>query len=557
MGLRFCDAASSPMRRSSDGVNESTLEADLLLHNGTILTLDPTMPRVQSLAIAAGRVLAMGDLHSLASLRGPRTEIVNLEGGCALPAFTDSHCHLNAYGLAMDEVDCSPRAAPTLAAVKGRIATAARSVRSGQWVQARGYDDTQLQPAGHPTRRDLDESARDVPIILRRRCGHVCVANSRALQMAGITDTGPNVAGGTIDRDGEGVPTGVLRERAQQLVRNLIPPPDIDTLKRAILRAADAYLREGFCAVHDASGARMEELAAYRALAEEQRLPLRMTVMVRDPWIDEVMASGIATGFGNEWVKVGPYKLFADGGIGPRTAAVSRPYREEPENFGVPWYSSEELTAHAVRGASAGFAVAIHAIGDAAIDMALTALTAASQAGPGNAYPHRIEHCVLPTSDHIERMRHLGIAAAVQPTFLYALGDSWLAALDPTLARRCYPLRSMQHAGVLVTGGSDCPVVASLPLQGIQTLVTRRTESGVPIVPEEALDRETALRLYTDVPPRLMGEQHVRGRLIPHMAADVVVLSADPLTTPVEELADLQVLTTITGGHIRWRGGAH
>ncbi len=533
------------------------MEADLLLHNGSILTLDPAVPRVESLAIAAGRVLAVGDFRTLSSLRGRRTEIVDLEGGCGLPAFTDSHCHLNAYGLAMDEVDCSPRAAPTLADVKARIATAARSVRPGHWVQARGYDDTQLRPAGHPTRRDLDDSARDVPVILRRRCGHVCVANSLALQMAGITNTGPDVAGGTIDRDVEGVPTGVLRERAQQLVRNLIPPPDVDTLKRAILRAADAYLREGFCAVHDASGARMEELAAYRALAEEQRLPLRVTVMVRDPWITDVMASGLATGFGNEWVKVGPYKLFADGGIGPRTAAVSRPYQDEPENFGVPWYSSEELTAHAVRGASAGFAVAIHAIGDAAIEMAITALTAAARAGPRIAYPHRIEHCVLPTSDHIERMRHLGIAAVVQPTFLYALGDSWVAALDPALARRCYPLRSMQRAGVLVTGGSDCPVVSSHPLQGIQTLVARRTESGAPIVPEEALDRETAVRLYTDVPPRLMGEHHVRGRLVPNMAADVVVLSADPLTTPLEELAGLRVLTTITGGQIRWQGGAH
>ncbi len=552
MGLRSCDAAPLPMRPSSEWVRDRTVEADLLLHNGTILTLDPAMPRVQSLAIAAGRVLAVGDLYSLSSLRGPRTKIIDLEGGCALPAFTDSHCHLNAYGLAMDEVDCSPRAAPTIGDIKAKIAAASRTIPPGQWVQARGYDDTQLRPSRHPTRWDLDESAPDVPVILRRRCGHVCVANSRALQMSGVTASGPQVAGGTIDRDERGEPTGVLRERAQQLVRNLIPPPDVETLKRAILRAADAYTREGFCAVHDAGGARMEELAAYRELADEDRLALRVTMMVRDPWIDHLIASGIATGFGSEWIKVGPYKLFSDGGIGPRTAAVTRPYRGEPENFGVPWYSETELTHYAVNAAKAGFAVAIHAIGDAAVRSTINALARASDEGPRLRYPHRIEHCVLPAREDIVRMRQFGIAAAVQPNFLYSLGESWLDCLDATLAERCYPLRSMHQSGVLVVGGSDCPVVQSHPLRGVQTLVERLTQAGRPITPAEALDRETALRLYTDLPARLMDEASVRGRLEPEMMADVVVLSGNPATVPVDQIAELQVLMTITGGKIRY-----
>ncbi|MGQ0568660.1 MAG: amidohydrolase [Armatimonadota bacterium] len=527
------------------------MHADLLLHNGTVLTLDAARPRAEALAITAGRVLAVGAGTDLAALRGPGTRVLDLEGGCALPAFTDTHCHLNTYGLSMDEIDCSPGAAPTIEAVKERIAAASRATQPGQWVQARGYDHTQLRPARHPTRWDLDESAPDAPVILRRRCGHVCVANSVALRMAGIKASGPEVAGGTIDRDPRGEPTGVLRERAQQLVRDLIPPPDIETRKRAILRAADAYIHEGFCAVHDAGGARMEELAAYRELAEEGRLPLRVTMMVRDPWIDHLIASGIATGFGSEWIKVGPYKVFSDGGIGPGTAAVSRPYRGEPENVGVPWYSEDELTGYAVKGAKAGFAVAIHAIGDAAVRMTINALARAAEEGPGVRYPHRIEHCVLPTAADIERMRQLGIAAAVQPSFLYALGDSWLDGLDPSLAERCYPLRSMHQAGLLVTGGSDCPVVLSHPLRGMQTAIIRRTQAGAPVVPGEALDPKTALRLYTDLPPRLMREESDRGRLMPGMAADVVVLSGDPLLTPADEIADLQVLATITGGHIR------
>lgn len=533
------------------------MQADVLLQHGTILTLDPALPRAEALAIKGERVLAVGTMQELAAMRGRHTRVLDLRGGCALPAFTDSHCHMSAYGLAMEEVDCSSRVAPTIEILKERIAAAARAARPGEWVQARGYDHTELHPARHPTRRDLDERAPSIPVILRRRCGHVCVANSLALQMAGITASGPDVPGGRIDRDERGEPTGVLRERAQQLVRDLIPPPGVDTLRRAILRAAEAYLREGFCAVHDAGGARMEELTAYRKLAEEGLLPVRVSLMVRDPWIDHCIGAGMTTGFGNAWVKVGAYKLFADGGIGARTAAVSVPYRDEPDNRGVPWYSEGELTDYAVRAAKAGFAVAIHAIGDEAIRMAVNALSRVAEERSSGVYPHRIEHCVLPSSADIERMRRLGIAAAVQPTFLYALGDSWLNNLAPALAERVYPLRSMHRAGLLLTGGSDCPVVHSSPLRGIQSVVARRTQSGELIASDEALDRETALRLFTDLPAHLMHEESMRGRLMPDMLGDIVVLSGDPLHTPADEMTDLQVLATITGGQVRYQSAEH
>jgi len=527
--------------------------ADLLLVNGSILTLDPAQPRAEALAIRDGRVLAVGDGESLSALRGPRSQVLDLRGGFALPAFTDSHCHLIAYGLAMEEVDCSPEAAPTLETLKARIRDAARERQGTEWVQARAYDDTRLSPPRHPTRWDLDEAAPEVPVILRRRCGHVAVVNSLALRMARITANGPAVPGGRIDLDAHGEPTGVLRERAQDLVRDLVPPPSVETLMRAILRAAERYLREGFAAVHDAGGTRMEELVAYRELAGSERLPVRVALMVREPWLEHCIGAGIATGFGNEWIKVGPVKLFADGGIGPRTAAVTQPYRGEPNNAGILRLSQEELTDAALRAARAGFAVAIHAIGDAAVGAAIRALERAVEENGTRARPHRIEHCVLPTPEDLTRIRNLGVAAAVQPTFLYSLGDSWLENLDHALAQRCYPLRSMIRAGLLVAGGSDCPVVPSNPLCGIQAAVTRRTEGGRLIAPEEALDPGTALRLYTDLPPRLLGEQSFRGRLSPGMAADIVVLSDDPLRVPSETLIHLQVRATVTGGKIRYQ----
>ncbi len=528
------------------------MPADLLLLNGTVLTLDAARPRAEALALLGGRVLAVGDRVSLADLRGPKTEVLDLHGGCALPAFTDSHCHLNAYGLAMEEVDCSLEAAPTLEAIREKIGEAARAAAPGEWIQARAYDDTRLRPQRHPTRWDLDAVAPDHPVILRRRCGHVCVANSLALRMAGISVDGPEVPGGKIDRDERGEPTGVLRERAQDLVRDLIPPPPTERIKRGITRAAERYLREGIAAVHDAGGARMEELLAYRELAEEERLPLRVVLMVRPPWLEHCIGAGIATGFGGERITVGPVKLFADGGIGPRTAAVTRPYHGEPDNLGVLRLSEEELSDTAVLAARAGFAVAIHAIGDEAVRAAIAALARAMEERAPGRYPHRIEHCVLPGPGDIETMRRLNIAAAVQPAFLHTLGDSWLEALDADLAERCYPLRSMWAAGVLITGGSDCPVVPSSPLLGVSSLVTRRTASGRSIAPAEAIEIEAALRVYTDLPPRLMGEQNVRGRLSPGLAGDVTVLSADPTQIPAEALPDVEVWATITGGRVRY-----
>lgn len=524
--------------------------ADLLVQNGTILTLDPARPVAESLAASSGRILAVGDRQILAELRGPDTVVVDLHGGTALPAFTDAHCHLNAYGLAMDEVNCSPAVAPTIDAIKACIAATARGTGPGVWVQARGYDDTDLRPSRHPTRWDLDEVAPDVPVILRRRCGHVCVTNSVGLRLAGITASGPEVPGGKIDRDEGGEPTGVLRERAQELVRDIIPPPSVETLKRAILRAAEAYLHQGFCAVHDTGGRRVEELQAYRELAEEGRLPLRVVMMVRDPWLEHCIGAGIATGFGNEWIKVGPVKLFADGGIGPQTAAVSRPYRSDRANTGILHYQEGELTDLALRAARAGFAVAIHAIGDEAIRVAINALARAVDEAPPRL-PHRIEHCVLPTAEDTARMRRLRIAASVQPVFLDVLGDSWLMHLDAELAARCYPLRSMAAAGLLLAAGSDCPVAPSDPRRGLWAMVARRTQAGRPVVSGEALDRETALRLYTETPPRLMGEQSWRGRLIPGMAADIVILSDDPLRVPADDLLHLDVWAVIVGGQVR------
>ncbi len=524
--------------------------ADLIVLNGTVRTLDPARPLTEAVAIRGDRIAAVGARETIEAWRSPQTEIFDLKGGCVVPAFTDAHCHLNAYGMSLTEIDCSPERAPRLEDILRLIQEAAVLTPPTEWVQARGYDDTRLVPPTHPTRWELDRVAPHVPVILRRRCGHVCVANTTALQLAGITRDSPPISGGAIDRDREGAPTGVLRERAQHAVRDLIPPPSDDALQQAILEAARRYLAQGYAAVHDAGGARPQELAAYRTLEAAGRLPLRVTLMVRDPLLEPLAAAGLNTGFGSDRLRIGPYKLFADGGVGPRTAAVSLPYRGTPENRGILWASPDELRDQVGKAVRAGFAVAGHAIGDVAIRQLLDTFEGAGRRSP---FPHRVEHCSLPQADDVVRLARLQAAAVIQPMFLWSLGDSWLQNLDPRLHQRILPVRQLLEARVLCVSSSDCPVVPSDPLKAISVLVTRRTAGGERIAPEEGVDPESALHMYTDWPAHLLGEQDLRGRIREGMLADLTALEVDPVTAnPADLTADL-VTATIVGGQVLFR----
>ncbi|MCX2726475.1 amidohydrolase [Thermomicrobium sp. 4228-Ro] len=527
--------------------------ADLVLRNANVLTLDPAQPRAQALSVWRGRILAVGDEDRVLEDAGPGTRILDLAGATVLPAFDDAHCHPIGLGLALEWVDVSPEAAPTLARLLDRLAEAARSLPPDRWLLARGYDDSRLDVRRHPTRWELDTVTGDRPAIVIRTCGHMLVANSAALARAGITRETPDPEGGRIVRDETGEPTGLLQERAQELVRQLLPEPTISDLERALRRAGERFLSLGIASVTEAGIGRPEELLAYQNLRERGELPVRSRVMLLiDQLLEPAERLGLRSGFGDDWLRIGPFKLFQDGAGGARTAAMSVPYPGEPQNYGIAYYTQEQLDDAFRRVARLGCQAAAHAIGDRAIEMVLTAYERALADYPLADHRWRIEHCGMLRPDLLQRLARLGVVAVPQPGFGYYLGDAYLRNFSDEWLALAYPTRAWLERGIAVAFSSDAPVIPPDPWVGIQAAVLRRTRTGQPFGPQQRVDTLEALRLYTAGGAYAHFEEDRKGRIAPGFLADLVVVDRDPLAVDPEELPAIRTLVTIVDGRVAW-----
>lgn len=521
--------------------------ADLVFVGGRIHTLDPGRPTAEAVAVRADRIVAVGRRDDVLADRGSRTEVVELGSRALLPGFYDAHQHQLYAGLARAHVDAR---APSIEELVARLRERAGARPAGAWIEASGYDDMRFVEHRHPTRADLDRASIEHPIVVTRTCGHVMALNSLALATAGIDGSTVDPDGGRIDRGDAGEPTGILRERAMELVRRTLIEPDDAALEAAILDAAAVNLRLGITSVWEPS-IEPRHIAVYERLEAEGRLPLRVTMAQK-----KVLRSGerveLQGPFRGERLSLVGVKLFQDGALAPRTAALSEGYDGEPENRGLLYWSQQELdelTAEAHRG---GFQVSIHAIGDAAIASALEAISRASAAG-GAAPRHRIEHCGLALPHLHERLREVGITAVVQPSFIHFHGDVYAANVGPVRARWLYPIRTLLALCRGVAGSSDAPVIPDHnPASGIATAMARRSASGATVAPEEKVAFQEALRLYTTGPAFAAAEEASKGTLAAGKLADVVVLADDPARVASSELPSLPVEMTYVGGRLAW-----
>ena len=518
---------------------------DLAFVGGRIHTVDPRYPAPEAVGVAGGRVVAVGRRDEVLAERGPRTEIVELRGRALVPGFYDAHNHQLYDGLARANVDAR---APSIEELVARLHRRAAERAAGTWIEGAGYDENRFAERRNPTRDDLDRASTRHPIVVTRTCGHIMALNSLALAIAGIDRATPDPDGGRIDRaDAEGEPTGILRETAMQPVRAAITQPDEEALERAILDAAAFNLQLGITSVWEPS-VEPSHVAAYERLEAGRRLPLRVTMAQK-----KVLRSGehveLARPFRREWLSLVGVKLFQDGAIAPRTAALGTPYDGEDDNTGLltwPQDDLDELAAEAHRG---GFQISIHAIGDAAIVSASEAIVRARRADPSSNYRHRIEHCGIPLPHLHERLREAGVIAAVQPGFLEFHGDVYAANVGRERARWLYPIRTLLALCRGVAGSSDAPVIPDhSPLSGMATAMTRRTASGAVLAPEERLDFGSALRLYTAGAAFAAAEEKDKGSITPGKLADLVVLGADPAAVAADELPQVPVEATYTGG---------
>jgi predicted amidohydrolase YtcJ len=534
---------------------------DLLLVNGRVLTMNPDVPRATAVAIAGDRVLGVMADDDLP----PARRVVDLDGGCVVPGFHDAHNHMAWFGQGLLEIPVGTPPISSIDELYAAVAAGSRDTAGDGWVVANGYDDNKI--GGHPDRDGLDRATGGARVLVTHTSGHICVASSAVLADLGLTESGRHVDGGTVVTDQQGRPTGRLEERAQELVAALRRPVARHQLVDAIERAGAHYLTEGITSVVEAGigggwiGQSPVELGAYLEAREQARLPVRVELMPVSDSLHAIAGHvddpttlgldlGVRSGLGDDWLSVGPMKVFTDGSLIGHTAAMTEDYADSPGNRGYLQGDRDAILATIVAAHRSGWRVAAHAIGDAAIDLALDAYEQAQQLHPRADVRHRIEHYGVARPDQLTRTTRLGVVPVPQGRFVGEIGDGMLRALGER-SRYAYRLRSLLDAGLVVPGSSDRPVVDGRPLRGIHDMVNRRTDSGAPFSPDEALSPAEALRAYTWGSAYASKQEHRRGSLAPDRLADLAVLTDDPTTVDPGRIADIQVSATMIGGVAR------
>ena len=534
-------------------------EPDLLLVNANVLTMDPGRPAAGAVAVAGGRIVGIYDGEPDVTAK----EVIDLRGLTLIPGFHDAHNHMIGFGLSLTEVDLRTGSQDELYA---RVAAKAATTPEGEWIIGSGYDQTRT--GAHPHRDALDAIAPNHRVWLKHTSSHMCVVNGRVLDDLGIGEPVPQVDGGRVTTDATGRPTGLLEERAQELVGNLTHPYPLTVLTDAVDAAGRSYLAEGITSVTEAGvgggwiGQSPVELAAYVTARDQGRLHVRVELMVisdvfhplgahPSDGIDTGIDLGLRTGFGDDWLRLGPMKIFTDGSLVGRTAAMSAPFEGDPGNSGYLQADADQLTERIVEAHRAGWRVAAHAIGDRAIDLALDAFADAADQYPRPRPRHRIEHFAAARPDQVARAAKLGVIAVGQGRFASELGDGMLAAVGPERAAWLYRQRSLLDAGLVLPGSSDRPVASGAPLLGIHDMVNRRTATGAPFNAAEAITPAEALRAYTWGSAYASKQERTKGSISPGKLADFTVLSEDPTAVAPDRIAGLEVVATFLDGTLR------
>ncbi len=412
------------------------IQADYIFKNGTIISVDEQDHIYQALAVAGKQILAVGSNEDLDCFLSPNTRVIDLKGRSLTPGLIDPHCHSGYYGTIQMQVDCSPQKVGSIEEIKTAIKKRADITPKGQLILGAKYDNTKLKENRHPTRWDLDEAAPDHPVFIARTCRHIATCNSRALALFEIDETTSDPKGGKIERDSEGRATGVLYELAQAQFRPLLHPSDID-LEAGLRIMNKDVLSFGITTVCDASGRSIPEIKLYQRAVREGWNKVAVHFMVRTSGaaaqLGEIfIESGLITGFGNDRLRIGCYKLQMDGSGGGKTAAMRDPYPDDPNNFGLLHMTQEELDEKVRRAHLAGYQIAIHAIGDRAVEMCVEAYQKALETLPKEDHRHRIEHCGFLDEVLIQKIADLKLVIVLGVPFMYRLGDSYLKVLAKT-----------------------------------------------------------------------------------------------------------------------------
>ena len=534
-----------------------------IFYNGRVYTGE--LPLCSAFAVEDGRFLAVGSDREILSLGAEAAETVDLGGRFVCAGFNDSHMHLLNFGQSLRAARLPPHTG-SLAGLLDYLGQflANHLPRPGQWLTGRGWNQDYFADVSRmPDRRDLDAVSTEIPILITRACGHCCVVNSRALELAGVGPDTPAPPGGSIGRDDRGAPDGRFFDNAIGLVSSALPLPDKEDLK-AMIRLACAELNrygitsvqsDDYCVFRAIPPETVNE--AYRELEQSGELTVRVYEQANITQLDQLkrfIAAGNVTGEGTEMFRIGPLKLLGDGALGSRTAHLSRPYRDSGGEQGFDLFSDEHMNAMVSCANAHGMQVAVHAIGDACLDQVLNAVSRALEEHPRTDHRHGVIHCQVSRPDQLQRIAELGMHVYAQSIFLDYDNHIVGKLLEPELAQSSYSWKTLLEGGVSVSNGSDCPVELPDVMEGIQCAVTRTSMDGTgPYLPGEAFSVQEALDSFTFRGAEASFEENVKGRIRPGYLADFTVLERDPFTAAPETIHSIAVAAAWLGGRCVYR----
>jgi predicted amidohydrolase YtcJ len=553
-------------------LNTTMSEADLILTNGVVYTVDAKNSVVEAVAIAGDRIVGVGTSKEIQN-KFQSKDVLDLHGEAVYPGFIDAHVHLLGFGVSMMILNL--RGTNSIEEIQRMVAQRVKSNKPGRWIRGRGWDQNRWAVKSFPVHQDLDKVAPNTPVYLTRIDGHATWVNKAILELAGITKSTKDPPGGKIMRDKEGNPTGVLIDNAQDLISAVMPPPSEEEVEEAVTRAVTEWPKFGVTSVQD-MGVGLKLIELYKKFIDEGKFPIRNYVAAggeSDAW-DYYLHHGPEIGYGDNHLTVRSVKLYADGALGSRGAALIEPYTDDPGNRGLTLMSSEQIVAVAESAVVKGFQVCIHAIGDRANTIVLDAYEKAFGGKSGKERRFRVEHAQILSESDIPRFERLGVIPSMQPT--HCTSDMYWAEarLGPVRIRRAYAWRSLLNTGVIICGGSDVPVESPNPLLGFYAAITRQDVDGLPRdwndvqkyfqlsaegikdtsafnggwYASQKMTREEALKAFTIWAAYGAFEEDLKGSVEVGKLADLVVLSRDIMKIEPREIPDTQVLMTFIGG---------
>lgn len=525
--------------------------------------MDSSYPRAEAVAIKGDKIFKVGNNDEILYLKSKGTKVIDLKGKVLVPGFNDSHMHLLGFGYFLNMLDLSGCISIDEVIEKTKNFVKEKNIQKGMWVRGRGWNHDYFEVEKRfPTRYDLDKISTEHPIVLTRACGHICIANSKAIEMAGLNKETHQVEGGHFDVDEIGEPLGIFRENALDLIYSIIPNPEPEEIKKA-LKAATAYANsKGLTSVQTddfgsiSSYGFKRVIQAYNELNESGELTLRIYEQCLLPEINmlnEFLEAGYATGQGDEMFKIGPLKLLGDGSLGARTASLCQPYEDEPSTTGILVFTQEELDELVRTAHNNKMQIAIHAIGDKIMYMALEAIEKSLKENPRLDHRHGIIHCQITDEKLLNKYKELNVTAYIQPIFLHYDIHIVEDRLGKDRAKNTYAFKTMLDKNIHIALGTDCPVEPLDVMPSIYCAVTRKDLKGYPEkgwLPEEKLTVEEAIYNYTMGSAYASFEENIKGSITEGKLADMAVLSQNIFEVEPESIKDIVVDMTIVGGRV-------